>query len=128
MGGNAPKRSFDSMSNGWVLVMALCIVPVYFLMSYFADDGKAIATSVSVGMMVLIVGYFWDLRNCVWFWTVITFIMFLHVLLVLFLPPSTRQWNYVHLNYVQMLPFGLLDFGIAYGIIRLIEKITDRNS
>src|SRR5438876_5613871 len=51
--------------------------------------------------------YFWDLRKHVWFWVAIAFIVFLHVFLVLFLPPPAKQWNYVHWNHVQILPFRL---------------------
>jgi uncharacterized protein (DUF983 family) len=128
MGENAPKRSFDSMGTEWVLLMAICVAPVYFFVSHFADDERALVAACSAGIIVVVVGYFRDLKRRVWFWTVITLIVFLHVLLVLFLPPPAKEWNYVHWNYVQMLPFGLLDFAIAYGIIRLVEGVTKKSS
>ena len=129
MGENAPKRSFDSISKEWALLMvAVCVAPVYFLAAHFTDDGRALVASCSAGIIAVIVRYFWDLRQHIWFWTAITFIVFLHVLLVLFIPPPAKQWDYVHWKYVQMLPFGLLDFAIAYGIIRLVEKVADRSS
>ncbi len=68
------------------------------------------------------------MRKHVWFWVAIAFIVFLHVFLVLFLPPPAKQWNYVHWNRVQILPFGLLDFAIAYGIIRLVESVMKKSS
>ena len=83
---------------------------------------------ISALMIALAVRYFWDLRNRVWFWIAIIFIASLHVLLILLLPAPAKQWNYIHWNYVQLLPFGLLDFAIAYGIIRLVEKVADRGS
>ena|SRR5260370_2858021 len=42
--------------------------------------------------------------------------------------PAGQAMEYVHWNYVQMLPFGLLDFAIAYGIIRLVENVAKRSS
>lgn len=128
MGENAPNRSFDSMNKGWLLVMVICVLPVYFFVAHFADDGRALVASDCAGIIVVAVGYFWDLRRHTWFWVTMTLIVFLHVLLVLVLPPPVKQWNYVHWNWVQMLPFGVLDFGIAYGIIRLVEKVADRSS
>ena len=129
MGENGPKRSFESISNEWVLLAGvICMVPVYFLVSHFTDDGKALVASVSAVMIVLATRYFWDLRKHVWFWVTIAFIVFLHVLLVLFLPPPAKQWNYVHWNWVQMSPFGLLDLAIVYGVIRLVENVAKRSS
>jgi len=92
MGENAPNRSFDSMSKGWLLVMAIIVVPVYFLVARLADDGKTLVASCSAGMIV-VVGYFWDLRKRVWFWITVTFIAFLHVLFVVLLPQPAKQWN-----------------------------------
>lgn len=125
---NVTKRSFDSMSKGWMLVIAVCVVPVYLLVSHFAEEGRALVASCSAGIIVVVVAYFWDFRGHIWFWAAITFIVFLHVLLALFIPPPAKQWDYVHWKYVQVLPFGLLDFGIAYGIIRLAEKVADKSS
>lgn len=129
MGENVPKRSFDSISRDWVLLAAVAsVVPVYLIVSHFGDDDRALVASCSAGMIVLVVRYFWDLKNRVWFWIVITFITFFHVLLVLFLPPPAKHWNYVHWNYVQMGPFALLDFAIAYGVIRLVESVIRKSS
>jgi quinol-cytochrome oxidoreductase complex cytochrome b subunit len=129
MGENAPKRSFDSISKEWVLLAGVMFVlPVYFLVSHFTDDGKALVASVSAAMIVLVARYFWDLRKHVWFWVTIAFIVFLHVLVVLFLRPPAKQWDYVHWNRVQILPYGLLDFAIVYGIIRLVENVAKRSS
>lgn len=129
MGENVPKRSFDSISKEWaLLVVALCVAPAYFLVAHFTDDGKAFVASGSAGIIAVVVRYFWDLKKRIWFWFTVTFIAFVHVLLVVLLPPPAKSWNYVHWNYVQMLPFGLVDFAIAYGIIRLVENVARKCS
>lgn len=128
MGETAPKRSFASINKQWALLMVgVCVAPVYFLVAHFADGGRAFVASCSAGMIAVTVRYFWDLRRRIWFWITMTVIGFLHVLLVVFLPSPAKQWNYVHWNYVQMLPFGLLDFGIAYAIIRLVESVVRKS-
>ena len=126
-GENAPKRSCDSISQEWASLAAfVSVIPIFFIVSHFADDTRALVAACSAGIIVLTVRYFWDLKRRIWFWTVITFIVFLHVLLVLFLPPPAKQWNYVHWNRVQMLPFALLDFGLAYSIVRLVETVMKK--
>jgi len=72
---------------------------------------------ISAGLIVVVLKYFWDLRNRVWFWLTITFIVSLHVALILLIP-----WPDNDYRGVQLLPFALLDFGIVYGIIRLVES------
>jgi len=114
------------MSKGWLLVMAIIVVPVYFLVARFADDGKTLVASCSAGMIV-VVGYFWDLRKRV----VLDYGDFHCVSSRSFrgvASPAGQAMEYVHRNYVQMLPFGLLDFAIAYGIIRLVENVAKRSS
>lgn len=76
------------------------------------------AAAVSAGMTAVAVRYFWDLRKRTWFWVTIASIVLLHVPLILLIRWPSKQWSYV-----QLLPIGLLDFGIAYGIIRLAEKV-----
>ncbi len=125
---NGPKRTFASMSREWAALVIISIGPLFFLVAHFSDEGRAIAASLSAATVAVIVRYFWDLRKRIWFWITVAIIAFLHILLVVFLPLPDKQWNYLHWNYVQMLPFGLLDFAIAYGIIRLAEKVVDRSS
>lgn len=98
-------------------------MPVFFLVAHFSGEARGLAANVSLGIGVVLVKYFWDLRKRVWFWVVIALIATLHILIVRFLPLPDRRWNYVHWNYVQMLPFGLLDFGIGYSVIRLVESL-----
>jgi hypothetical protein len=125
-GEGQAKRSFDSMSKEWVALVALCSVPIFLLIDHFIGEARTMATGVSAGTMALVVYYFLDLRKRIWFWTTIAFIAAPHVLFVLFLPPPAKRWNYLTWNRVQMLPFALLDFGIAYGIIRLVENVMKK--
>lgn len=121
---NAPKRSFGSISREWASLAALAsVIPVYFLVSHFANDARALVAGISSGIVVLVIRYFWDLNKQVWFWFTIAFLVGIHVLLLLLLPPPAKQWNHIHWNRVQMLPFGVLDFYIAYAVIRSVEKI-----
>jgi hypothetical protein len=125
-GENRAKRSFDLMSQEWIALVALCSVPIFILISHFISEARGMATCVSTGMIALVVYYFWDLRKRIWFWATMAFIAVLHVLFVLFLPPPDKHWNYLSWNRVQMLPVAFLDFGFAYGIIRLVENLMKK--
>lgn len=111
------RRSFDSITSRWGALVGLCCSPLFFVFAYFGDPGRGMAAMISSGLIVVLVKYFWDLRNRVWFWITIAFIVGLHVALVLLIP-----WPDNDYRGIQLLPFALLDFGIVYGIIRLVES------
>ena len=79
------------------------------------------AAYISAAIIVGAVRYFWDLRKRVWFWMTTAFIVSFHVALVLVIPWPDNDWRGV-----QLLPIGLLDFAIAYGIIRLAENVIEK--
>ena len=129
MEGNKPNRSFDFFTRKWTLLVMLCIAPVYILFAYFNDPERGLAAYISVAIITVAIRYFWDLRSRVWFWITITFIALLHVLFVLLIRLPDRRWNQVqHWSYMQLLPFGILDLGIAYGIIKLVESVVEKCS
>ncbi len=127
-GENSPKRSFDSISREWATLLVICIGPLFFLVDHLSGEARAMATSLSVATVAIVIKYFWDLRTRVWFWITLAFITSLHFLFIVFLPAPGKQWNYLHWNYVQLLPLGLLDFAIAYGIIRVLERMFEQTA
>jgi hypothetical protein len=123
VGENKHKQSRDSITKKWALLAVICTTPIYILYNYLGDPGRGQAAWVSVMMIALAARFFWDLRNRLWFWMTITTITLLHVPLILLIP-----WPFKQLTYIAALPFGLADFGIAYGIIKLAERVVERIS
>src|SRR5258708_23085573 len=117
MGENQHKQAVDSLTRGWAIWAAICTLPIYILFVYLGDSGRGRAAWISVGMIALAARLLWDLKNRVWFWVTLAIIALLHVLMILLIP-----WGAQNLSYVALLPVGLLDLGITYGIIRLVEK------
>lgn len=118
---NEPERSFASISRKWGLLVGICVSPLIFLVH---DEVKGAAAAYSAGMIAVTIRYFWDLRKRIWFWITVAFIVLLHVPIVLFVRWPFNQ----HYTYIQMLLPALLDFGIMYGIIRLVERALEHNS
>jgi hypothetical protein len=122
MGENRHKRSFDFFTRKWTFLVILCVSPAYILFTYFGDPGGGLLAYVSIAMTTVAVRYFWDLKRHVWFWVAVAFIASLHVILIVFVGLPEARWAWVqHWNHMQLLPFGLLDFGVAWGIIKLAE-------
>jgi hypothetical protein len=94
---------------------------LFIFFAYFGDARRG-ATAWFSGIVAFVaVRMFWGLRRLMWFWTTIAVILVYHILLIVLLP-----WPFEQLSYIQLLPLGFLDLGLAYGIIRLAEKLMDR--
>lgn len=124
MSENRPNRSFDFFTRKWTFLVILCVAPTYILFACFGDPGRGLTAYVSLAMITVAIRYFWDLRHRLWFWVTVAFIALMHILGILFFRFPDKHWNQVqHWNYIQLLPFGLLDFAVVYGIIRLAESV-----
>lgn len=115
------KRSIDSISRKWALLCGVCTAPVFLLFAYFGDPGRGQAAWVSAMMIALASRFLWDLRTRRWFWISIVTIVLLHVPLILYI-----SWPLKQLSYVALLPAGLADFAVVYGLIRLVETAVER--
>lgn len=125
-----PKTSGSSRSQGrypplpprWGVLAAVCTSPLYILFVYLGDPGRGRAAWISAAIVFVVVRKFWALRRRVWFWLTVTTIALCHVPLVLLI-----RWGNQSLSYVALLPAAFLDYAIAYKIIRLVEKVIERN-
>jgi hypothetical protein len=115
------KQSIDSVTRKWALLAAVCTSPLFIVFAYFDDPGRGQAAWVSAGAIAVAARFLWDLRTRVWFWITIVVIVLLHVPLIILIP-----WQAKQLTYVALLPAGLLDFAVAYGILRLVENLVER--
>ncbi len=123
MGENRHKDAIDSVTSGWTLGAAICTLPIYILFGYFGDSGRGRAAWVSAISTATAARFVWDLKKHAWFWVTIAMIVILHVPLILFVP-----WGNQNLSYIALLPLALLDFGITYGIIRLVENAVKEDA
>jgi hypothetical protein len=119
---NRRQQAVDSLTRGWAILVAICTSPIYILFVYLGDSGRGRAAWVIAGMIALATRLVWDLKTRVWFWVTIAIITALHIPAILLIP-----WGDQNLSYVALLPLGLLDLGITYGIIRLVENAIEKS-
>ncbi|HXF22977.1 MAG TPA: hypothetical protein VN602_00550 [Gemmatimonadaceae bacterium] len=110
------------LTNKWTLIAFLLAVPLFFLFVYLGDQGKGRAAGIASFEIVLVIRSRWDLRARVWFWATVTFLILLHVPLIL-----RTQWTNVNMPAVSLMPFAILDWVIMYGCIKLVEKVMKRS-
>ena len=100
--------------------------PVFFLFAYLGKPDVGLTVVIVLGMIVLAIKLHWRMRNHAWFWATIALVLALHVpiLFVVRWPgPDSKAPTLIY-----SMPFGLADFLIISGALKLAEKAfsTDR--
>ena len=91
------------------------------LLSFFygLDAWIGFGAWTCLALIVLVGRTRWDLRRHVWFWMIMVFAGLLQIPIVLFVP-----WKDRNLTWITFLPVAVLDYGLIYGCLKLIEKLT----
>jgi len=114
--GDDTEKSRELTAKSGYLAMLIAL-PVFILFCIFGKWEMGIGGWICAGLVVAIARQRWDLRRRVWFWIVITAAFLLQVPLVVLIP-----WNDRNLTGISLLPVAVLDYGLVYGCIKLIEK------
>jgi hypothetical protein len=109
------------LTKKWSWLAALFSLPLLFLFVYLGDQGRGLAAMVGGIAIVTAIRFRWDLRKRVWFWATVTVLVLAHVPLILLV-----KWPNVSMPPVSLMPYGVLDFAIMYGCIKLVEKAMTR--
>lgn len=99
----------------------LCALPVWALFAFFGKWERGLGAAVCTSAVFLVVAVRWDLRRHLWFWITIGFSLLLQTPLVLLLP-----WRVRGSTGISALPICLLSYAIAFGCVKLAEKLTTR--
>jgi hypothetical protein len=102
-------------------LILLCSSPIVMAFAMFGKVWIGFGAWMCTGLVLLVVRKRWDLRIHFWFWTTIAFAELLQVPVVLFMP-----WNDRRLTWITFLPIAVLDYGLVYGCVKLIEKLMVR--
>jgi hypothetical protein len=105
------------------LIIAAILLPPFLVFIYFGKESLGITVSLVLGALMVAIRIRWDLRQQLWFWETIGFVLVLHIPFLYFvrIPPA---W----FHSVAMVPIVFPDCLLTVGIIRLVEKFHERNS
>lgn len=117
-----PKEERTTDYTGPIIVAILA--PVFLLFVFLDKVDMGLTACIVLGMTLLAIKLRWKLRNHLWFWVIIIFMLALHVPLMLF--ARWPQGNVPTLVYA--LPLGIVDFFIILGAIGLVEKLFTKDS
>jgi hypothetical protein len=113
------NQSPDLFTRKWLLVVILCMIPPFVLFAFLGHDpGRGRAASGSVIVIMYAARACWNLRKHAWLWVTLAIVIAVHVLLVLLIPWTSKSYPGT-----LLLPVAAVDYGIVYGVIKLIEKM-----
>ena len=118
------EREAKGLTDYTGLKIGAILLPMLLLFAYFGKEDVGLAVVIVLGVMAVAIKIRWNLRKHIWFWAIIAVILAVHVPLVFMV--RWPQGNAPTLFYT--LPFGLVDFLIISGALRLAEKFFLKGS
>jgi hypothetical protein len=118
------EREAKGLTDYTGLKIGAILLPMLLLFAYFGKEDMGLAVVIVLGVTAVAIKIRWNLGKHVWFWAIIAVILALHVPLVFMV--RWPQGNAPTLFYT--LPFGLVDFLIISGALRLAEKFFLKGS
>lgn len=103
-----------------VLCVMFAALPLVLLFVYFRKFALALPTLDSVAIVIIAVAMRWQLRRHAWFWITMTLIAALHVLLILFVPWTTK-W----VPAIVIIPIGIADLYVMLAILSVVGKLVE---
>jgi hypothetical protein len=101
----------------WMIGCALIV----WLFDHLGRFDLARPALYSIGMLGVAIAIKWKLRRHVWFWITMTVIVALHVLLILFVPWTTK-W----VPAIVIIPIGIADLYAMLAILSVVGKFVER--
>lgn len=117
---NEGKDVFDKLTRKSALIIAVCLLPLYF---FIPDPAKATVACVCGFAIITAIWIRWDLSKQMWFWATAIVIVLVHIPLIFAI-----HWTNNDYPGIVLAPAALLDLGIVYLCIKLVEKIMKPHS
>ncbi len=117
-------REAKALTDYTGIKIGAILLPMLLLFIYLGKADMGLAVFIVLGVGIVAIKIRWNLRKHIWFWAIIAIILALHVPLVFIV--RWPEGSVPTLFYT--LPFGLVDFLIISGALRIAEKLFAKSS
>ena len=118
-----PLKKTEPLDYTGVKIGAM-LLPVFALFAFLGYADMGLTVFIVLGAIVLAIKIRWKMRKHIWFWAIIIFMLAVHV--PVFLIVRWPQGSTPTLFYA--IPFGIADFLIISGALRLAEGFFSKGS
>jgi hypothetical protein len=78
--------TYRKISNGFLLAIIACALPVYFLLSHYNQEGRGFVAALSICGILSLISILRDISHNAKFWVGISLIAIVHAALVILVP------------------------------------------
>jgi len=117
-------REAKALTDYTGIKIGAILLPMLLLFIYLGKADMGLAVFIVLGVGIVAIKIRWNLRKHIWFWAIIAIILALHVPLVFIV--RWPEGSVPTLFYT--LPFGLVDFLIISGALRIAKKQFAKSS
>lgn len=105
----------------FALMVIACIFPVF--VTFLVLDKPVLGVSICFCIAVLLTAmrFTWNLREHYWYWVAVVISISIQPLFVLYVPWSNHAYRGT-----ALLPFGMLDYLLVWGCIKLTQKVMGK--
>lgn len=116
------EDSEDKPINYIGLIVFILALPLFMFFGHIGKENLGYNVGFCLAIAIFVAMICWDLRFKVWFWTIIIVLFALHIPLMMKI-----RWPESWVPWVALLPIGLADCFIYFGVIKLVEKVIGKN-
>ena len=103
----------------FALILIAYEIPLFFLFLAFDRPELGVSTCVCVAVLLIALRSTWKLHGYVWYWIAVAISIGAQVPFIRYVP-----WTNHAYRGTALLPFGLADYLVVWGCIKLAEKIS----
>src|ERR1700733_7615825 len=110
---------FDNLTKKSAVLILVLVLPLYFIFAYLGDYGRARAAAACGFILATTILLSWHLKDRVWYFPTLFFLLSTHTFIVVYF-----SWSDASFPGRTLLPLGLADLFVSYGLIKLVEKVA----
>ena len=118
---NSESEQLGMSDRVFGVVIGLSVLPLLFLFAILGNAALGRAAALSTAVILVVIRLTWDLRKHHWFWATLICIVGLHIVVL-----GLVRWSEKSYPGFALVPVGIADFCLAYGLIKVVEKLVQQ--
>jgi hypothetical protein len=103
------------------LIIGAILLPVIIIFGSIGQFDMGLNIYVCLGVNILALKACWDLSHSFWFWVAGIVVSIIEIPLIMNIP-----WPNSWVPKVELLPIGLVGYGVMYGLLQLLKNFIIR--
>jgi hypothetical protein len=102
----------------FALMVIACVFPLFVVFLVLGKPILGVSICVCAAVVLTALRTTWDLREHYWYWAAVVVSIMIQPLFIIYVPWSNHAYRGT-----ALLPFGMLDYLLVWGCIKITQKI-----